>query len=79
MSERFMKDFNGEKVFSLEYDKETLRDMVLEKQERIDKAIEYINEHLEATEYGEIILTHTFDKHNLKELKDILGSDKDEN
>lgn len=33
MKERFMK--NG--VFSLEYDKETLRDMVLEKQEEIKK------------------------------------------
>lgn len=33
MKERFMK--NG--VFSLEYDKETLRDMVLEKQEEIQK------------------------------------------
>jgi len=30
------------RVFSLEYDKETLRDMVLEYQEKIDKAIEYI-------------------------------------
>jgi hypothetical protein len=29
MKERFMKDFNGEKIFSLEYDKETLRDMLL--------------------------------------------------
>ena len=33
MKDRFMK--NG--VFSLEYDKETLRDMVLEKQEEIQK------------------------------------------
>lgn len=33
--ERFMKDFNGEKIFSLEYDKETLKDMVIEKQEEI--------------------------------------------
>lgn len=47
MKDRFMK--NG--VFSLEYDKETLRDMVLELQEEnkkqkeaIDKAIEYIKE-----------------------------------
>ena len=32
-----MKDFNSEKIFSLEYDKETLRDMVLEKQEEIEK------------------------------------------
>ena len=27
-----MKTFNGEKIFSLEYDKETLRDMVLDLQ-----------------------------------------------
>ena len=47
MKDKFMK--NG--VFSLEYDKETLRDMVLELQEEsqkqkevIDKAIEYIKE-----------------------------------
>lgn len=52
MSERFMKDFNGAKVFSLEYDKETLKDMVLEKQEEIErlnnirnKAIEYLINH----------------------------------
>ena len=47
MKERFMK--NG--VFSLEYDKETLKDMVLELQEEsqkqkkvIGKAIEYIKQ-----------------------------------
>ena len=47
MEDRFMK--NG--VFSLEYDKETLRDIVLELQEEnkkqkeiIDKLIEYIKE-----------------------------------
>ena len=49
---------------------------ILDLHNKIDKALEYINEHLEVTEYGEIILTHTFDKHNLKELKDILESDK---
>ncbi len=49
MKEKFMK--NG--VFSLEYDKETLKDMVLELQEKnqkqkevIDKAIEYIENNL---------------------------------
>ena len=31
--EKFMKNYNGEKIFSLEYDKETLKDMVLELQE----------------------------------------------
>ena len=49
VQDKFIK--NG--VFSLEYDKETLRDIVLELQEEnkkqkevIDKAIEYINENL---------------------------------
>ena len=32
-----MKNFSGEKIFSLEYDKETLRDMVIAKQEEIEK------------------------------------------
>ena len=36
------KLFHKNRVFSLEYDKETLTDMVLEYQEKIDKAIEYI-------------------------------------
>ena len=36
MSERFMKNYNGEKIFSLEYDKETLRDMVIAKQEEVE-------------------------------------------
>ena len=51
MSDKYMKDFNGEKIFCLEYDKETLKDMVIDKQEEIerlnniiDKAIEYIKE-----------------------------------
>ena len=35
------KLFHKNRVFSLEYDKETLRDMVLEYQEKIDKAIKY--------------------------------------
>ena len=41
---KYMKDFNGEKVFSLEYDKETLRDMIIELQERINKTIKYCKE-----------------------------------
>lgn len=39
MKDKYMK--NG--VFSLEYDKETLKDMVLELQEVIDKIKEWIN------------------------------------
>lgn len=32
----YMKSFNGDKIFSLEYDKETLRDMIIDKQEEIE-------------------------------------------
>ena len=90
MSERFMKNYNGEKIFSLEYDKETLRDMVIAKQEenellqdRIDKAIEYIEEHFEK-EYNKP--KEELKKYNLKNctydtslvVLDILkGSDKE--
>ena len=34
-NQRYKKDFNVDKIFCLEYDKETLRDMVLEQQEKI--------------------------------------------
>ena len=34
-NQKYKKDFNGEKIFCLEYDKETLRDIVLEQQEEI--------------------------------------------
>lgn len=40
--ERFMKEVNGEKVFSLEYDKETLKDMVLQLQEENKKLKYYL-------------------------------------
>ena len=86
MSERFMKNYNGEKIFSLEYDKETLRDMVIAKQEenellqdRIDKAIEYTTSAIENDDIEEL------KKYNLKNctydtslvVLDILkGSDK---
>lgn len=43
MKEKFMK--NG--VFSLEYDKETLKDMVLELQEKNQKQKEVINKAME--------------------------------
>ena len=51
--ELFIKEINGNKVYCLEYDKETLKDMVIEKQEEneelksiINKAIEYIEYYL---------------------------------
>ena len=40
----YMKNFNGDKIFSLEYDKETLRDMVLDNQEEIERLNNIINE-----------------------------------
>lgn len=42
--ERFMKEVNGEKVFSLEYDKETLKDMVLQLQEQIEEQYKVIQD-----------------------------------
>lgn len=42
-NQRYYK--NG--VFSLEYDKETLSDMVDDYKSRIDKAVEYIKEHIQ--------------------------------
>lgn len=44
MKEKYMKDFNGEKIFCLEYDKETLRDMVIYRQEEIEKLENIIKE-----------------------------------
>ena len=77
----YMKDFGGEKVFCLEDDKETYRDMIFELQERIDKAIEYIESKIEIVKYKEIGITerrlHLI--HNQVDyLLDILkGSDKE--
>ena len=47
----FMKNFNGEKVFCLEYDKETLKDMVIDLQNKIkdlEDTIENKNNCIEA-------------------------------
>ena len=73
MKDRFMK--NG--VFSLEYDKETLRDIVLELQEVIDKVIEYINKYESIRAYYEYIDEDGYEEYNCdedfkKELLDIL-------
>ena len=40
----FMKEINGDKVYCLEYDKETLRDMIIEKQEEIERLNNIIKE-----------------------------------
>ena len=74
MKDRFMK--NG--VFSLEYDKETLRDMVLELQEVINKAIEYINKYESIRAYYEYRDEDGYDEYNCdedfkSELLDILN------
>ena len=80
MKDKFMK--NG--VFSLEYDKETLKDMVLELQEEsqkqkevIDKVIEKINKYESIKAYYEYIDEDGYDEYNYdedfkKELLDIL-------
>ena len=69
MSGRFMKNFSGEKIFSLEYDKETLRDMVIAKQEekeelqqRIDKAIEQCKQDIKDIWKWEGAYTEMFDE-----------------
>ena len=68
-------------VFSLEYDKETLRDMVLELQEVIDKAIKHVNKYESIKAFYEYIDEDGYDEYNCdedfkKELLDILkGSD----
>ena len=63
MKDKFIK--NG--VFSLEYDKETLRDMVLELQEVINKAIEYINKYESIRAYYEYIDEDGYDEYNCDE------------
>ena len=63
MKEKYLKDFNGEKIFSLEYDKETLKDMVLDKQEEIERLNNIINE-LEKwlKECKDMCVNYTFDE-----------------
>ena len=63
------KLFHKNGVFSLEYDKETLKDMVLEYQEKIDKAIEYINEN-----WGHWCSNHC--KYATETINILKGSDK---
>ena len=52
--ELFIKEINGNKVYCLEYDKETLKDMVIEKQEENKELKSIIKE---AREYIEYYLT----------------------
>lgn len=44
--------------------------------DKIDKAIECINEYFEITEYGEYYFTHKFDESDMKKLYEILGGIK---
>ena len=46
MKERYMKDYNGEKIYCLEYDKETLRDMICELQEELFAEKQRFNDYL---------------------------------
>lgn len=69
MSERFMKNFNGEKIFSLEYDKETLRDMVLDKQEEIERL------HTIIKEVREYIMLNLITEWDIKNNGCVSGSD----
>lgn len=66
----YMKNINGEKVFCLENDKETFRDMIFELQERIDKVIEYINEELKYTNENQVSYRQ------LNDIKDLLEDKK---
>ena len=85
MKDRFMK--NG--VFSLEYDKETLRDMVLELQEEKEtqqkEFIEYMNKTIEELECEDVddeemkgYLIQRIDtfKEILQKYRSIIGDDK---
>lgn len=79
MKDRFMK--NG--VFSLEYDKETLKDMVLDLQEEnqklkevINNAIEHINKYESIRAYYEYIDEDGYEEYNCDEdfKKELLDS-----
>ena len=74
----YMKDFGGEKVFCLEDDKETYRDMIFELQERIDRAIKYIENHQLVFQDSSKKEIDEWFKMFYKELLNILkGSDKE--
>ncbi len=67
MKDRFMK--NG--VFSLEYDKETLKDMVLELQEENKKQKEVIDKAIEKLYCWVEVLDPIFQKEMLEILKEV--------
>lgn len=67
MKDRFMK--NG--VFSLEYDKETLKDMVLESQEENKKQKEVIDKAIEKLYFWGEVLDPIFQKEMLDILKEV--------
>ena len=71
----YYKILNGEKVFCLELDKETLKNMVLDLQQRIDKAVEYItHEHFKREQLG--ITNLSFSENELNILLDILKGEE---
>ena len=55
-NQRFHKRFGEDSIFCLEYDKETLKDLVFELQQRINKAIVYIEKEYED---NDIIIDYT--------------------
>lgn len=70
----YMKNIGGEKVFCLENDKETFRDMIFELQERINKAIEFLKENA-CYDYGDFSRDLIY--YDCRKLLDILkGSDE---
>ena len=74
-NQRYYK--NG--VFSLENDKETMSDMIDDYKSRIDKAIEYIEEHVAVCAFGNKALPHwEFDDDNIQDLLKILKGEYDE-
>ena len=62
-----------EKYYNLKTAIDEGQEIIVELQQRIDKAIEYIQKRFEINEYGEYYFTHTFDNSNMKELLEILG------
>lgn len=66
-NQRLKKDFNGEKIFCLEYDKETLRDMVLEQQEEIKE--------LKSNSISKNKIRELFAKHNINISEDEITVD----
>ena len=75
-NQRYHKKFGNDYIFCLEGDKETYKDYIFELQERIEKAIEYINNN----SYFEdnIVKTMIFKDYSSNLLNILQGVGKDE-